>query len=76
MSGKNWSWHRVGVGVAGISFMILGVLLIIPLPLDGDWYWDPSWLDFLFGILAFAVGLWTLVDGLRSPSPPPPPSHD
>jgi hypothetical protein len=52
--------------------MTLGVLLIIPLPLDGEWTWESSvgspLLGFLVGIPVFILGLWTLTFGLRSGS--------
>lgn len=56
--------------VAGIFLISLALLLMIPLPLDGDWYWGPfPELGFLFGIPMFILGLWMLMDSLRSPSP-------
>jgi hypothetical protein len=52
--------------------MALGVLLMAPLPLDGEWTWDfpigSPWLGFLIGIPVFILGLWTLTLGVRSKS--------
>ncbi len=52
--------------------MALGVFLLAPLPLDGDWMWGdyfgPPWLGFVFGIPIFLLGLWLLAGGLRTQS--------
>jgi len=52
--------------------MGLGVLLMAPLPLDGERTWDlyigSPWLGFLIGIPVFILGLWTLALGIRSKS--------
>jgi hypothetical protein len=66
------SWYKIGSVLGGLFFMTLGVLLIIPLPLDGEWTWESSvgspLLGFLVGIPVFILGLWTLTFGLRSGS--------
>jgi hypothetical protein len=50
--------------------MALGVLLMAPLPLDGEWTWDfpigSPWLGSLIGIPVFILGLWTLTLGVGS----------
>jgi len=50
--------------------MALGVFLMAPVPLNGEWTWGlyigSPWLDFLIGIPVFILGLWTLTSGVRS----------
>ena len=64
------SWYRIGSVVGGLLFMALGVFLMAPLPLDGEWTWEfyigSPWLGFLIGIPVFILGLWTLTLGVRS----------
>lgn len=66
------SWYRIGSVLGGLLFMALGVLLMAPLPLDGEWTWafyiGSPWLGFLIGIPVFILGLWTLTLGVRSKS--------
>ena len=64
--------YRFGSVLGGLLFMTLGVLLIAPLPLDGEWTWgfyiESPWLGFFIGIPVFILGLWTLTLGVRSKS--------
>jgi hypothetical protein len=64
------SWKRIGIGLAGLFFMLLGILLLAPLPLDGEWTWDSyigsPWLGFLIGFPVFILGLWVFIGGMRS----------
>ena len=61
--------YRFGSVLGGLLFMALGVLLMAPLPLDGEWTWGfyigSPWLGFLIGIPVFILGLWTLTLGVR-----------
>jgi len=64
------NWNRVGRGLAGLFFMLLGIVLLAPLPLDGDWTWGDymgsPWIGFLIGVPVFLMGLWVFVSGMRS----------
>lgn len=50
--------------------MALGILLMAPLPLDGEWTWGcyvgSPLFGFLIGIPVFILGLWTVSIGVRS----------
>lgn len=50
--------------------MLLGILILAPLPLDGEWTYDlypvSPWLGFLLGIPVFILGLWVFIGGVRS----------
>ena len=49
--------------------MLLGIVLLVPLPFDGEWSWDYGglpWLEFLIGIPVFLLGLWAFLGGIRS----------
>ena len=65
-------WNRIGLVVAGLLFMALGVFLIAPLPSDGEWTWGSYLGSSLFGVLigisVFILGSWVFIIGLRSQS--------
>ena len=50
--------------------MALGIFLMAPLPLDGEWTWGSyigsPWLGFLIGTPIFILGLWTISFGVTS----------
>lgn len=56
--------NRIGLILAGLLFVVLGIFLFAPLPLDGEWIWG-SYIDFLIGIPIFILGSLLVVSGLR-----------
>jgi hypothetical protein len=56
--------NEIGSVIGGVFFILLAVWLMIPLPLDGGWFWGSfagsSQLGFLLGIPLFILGVWML----------------
>jgi len=69
MSPSNRNFNRVGTIVAGVFMMFLAVLVMMPMPSDGGWYWLPfpfsPWLEFIIGVPLFVMSLWLVIDSLR-----------
>ena len=65
-------WNRIGLVLAGLSFIALGIFLFAPLPSDGEWTWGSTvgspLFDFVIGISVFIFGSWVFISGLRSQS--------
>jgi hypothetical protein len=62
--------NRIGLILAGLLFMALGIFLFAPLPSDGEWTWGSyigsTLFGFLIGIPVFILGSWVFISGLRS----------
>ena len=62
--------------------MLLAIVVLMPLPFDGEWsldFGELAWLEFLVGIIVFLLGLWAFLSSVRSypkafqtPIPPTP----
>jgi len=65
-------WNRIGLVLAGLSLIALGIFLFAPLPSDGEWTWGSTvgspLFDFVIGISVFIFGSWVFISGLRSQS--------
>ncbi len=65
-------WNRIGLVLAGLLFLALGIFLFVPLPSNGEWTWGSyigsPLFGFLIGIPIFILGSWVFISGLRSHS--------